>query len=202
MFSGPEGALNTLLYAKSRIMEVSINSKKTILKSFVGWLPLALVSAVFYCVIFVVLIMWLLKSFMGIDEVLARQISWVVGSILLVLSGYFYLRWLTSSLSSYRLAIENDTLKVSGKNGWRSLNAELPVSALEKILLGQNAQAIEKLSDGHGAIRDQIDSRLTFFPKTGKPFKLDFAAKAFDSMSLYEFLVFAKSKGIEINESV
>lgn len=111
-------------------MEVSINSKKTILKSFVGWLPLALVSAVFYCVIFVVLIMWLLKSFMGIDEVLARQISWVVGSILLVLSGYFYLRWLTNSLSSYTLAIENDTLKVSGKNGWRSVNTKLPVSAI------------------------------------------------------------------------
>lgn len=183
-------------------MKVSINSKKTILKSFLGWLPLALVSLVFYGVIFVFLIMWVLKDIAGIDVILARQISWVVGSILLALTGYIYLRWLTSSLSSYWLAIENDTLSVRGKNGWRSLNTELPVSAIDKIYIGQSAAAIEKLTSGHGAIQDQIDSRLTFFPKSGKPFKLDFAAKAFDNNSLYEFLLFAKSKGIETNVSV
>lgn len=183
-------------------MKVSINSKKAILKSFLGWLPLALVSLVFYGAIFVFIIMWLLKNFAGIDEVLARQISWIAGSILLILAGYFYLRWLTNSLSSYWLEIEKDTLKVRGKSGWRSLNIELPVSAIDKIYIGQNVAAIEKLSSGHSVIRDQIDSRLTFFPKSGQPFKLDFAAKAFDNNSLYEFMIFAKSKGIETNVRV
>jgi hypothetical protein len=183
-------------------MKVSVNSKKIILKSFMGWLPLALASLVFYGALFVVLIMLLLTNFVGVEEKLARQIGWGLGSILLALSSYVYLSRLTSSLSSYWLSIENDKLKVRGKNGWRSLDTEIPVSTIEKIYIGQNANAAEKLSSGHGAIRDQVDSRLTFFPISGKPFKLDFAAKAFDNNSLYEFLLFAKSKGIETNVSV
>lgn len=183
-------------------MRVSVNSKKKILKSFLGWLPLALASLVFYGAIFIVLIMWLLTDFARLEETLARQIGWGVGAILLVLSGYAYISKLTNSLSSYWLSIENDKLRVRGKNGWRSLDTEIPVSAIGKIYIGQNANAAENLSSGHGAMRDQVDSRLTFFPLSGKPFKLDFAAKAFDNNSLYEFLLFAKSKGIETNVSV
>lgn len=183
-------------------MKVSVNSKKKILKSFLGLLPLAIVALVFYGAIFVVLIMWLLTSFVGTEEALARQIGWVIGSILLIVSAYAYLNWLTSSLSSYWLSIEKDKLRVKGKNGWKTLDTEVPVSSVERIYIGQNANAAEKLASGHGAIRDQIDSRLTFFPISGEPFKLDFAAKAFDNNSLYEFLLFAKSKGIDTNVSV
>tara|TARA_R110002072_G_C7827534_1_gene523870 strand:+ start:425 stop:976 length:552 start_codon:yes stop_codon:yes gene_type:complete len=183
-------------------MEVSLNSKKVILKSFLGWLPIALVSLVIYGLLFVFLIMWLLMNIVGFDEALARQVGWVIGVILLALSSYAYLSWLTNSLSSYCLSIENDELRVKGKAGWNRVDTELPVNEIEKIYIGQNANAAEKLSSGHGVIRDQVDSRLTFFPTKGKPFKLDFAAKAFDNDSLYDFLVFAQSKGIETNVSV
>ena len=183
-------------------MEVRNNSKKKILKSFFGWLPLALVSLVFYGMIFVLLVMYLLTNIFSIEETLARQIGWVIGGGLLMLSCYLYINWLTKSLSSYQLSIINDTLRVKGKAGWKSLNIEIPVSSIQEINIGQSTNMAEKLSAGHGAIQDQVASRLNFIPLSGKPFKLDFAAKAFDNESLYEFLVFAKSKGIQTNVSV
>ena len=183
-------------------MEVRNNSKKKILKSFVGWLPLALVSLVFYGIIFVWLVMYLLTTIFGIEETLARQIGWVIGGGLIVLSGYLYLSWFTKSLSSYQLSVFNETLRVKGKAGWKSLDIEVPVSTIREINIGQSANMAEKLSAGHGAIQDQVASRLNFIPLSGKPFKLDFAAKAFNNESLYEFLVFAKSKGIQTNVSV
>ncbi len=183
-------------------MEVTINSKKKILKSFTGWLPLAVFSLVFYGMIFAFLFMYLLSNVFSIEETLARQIGWMIGGGLLVISGYLYLNWLTKSLSSYQLSIVNETLKVRGINGWKSINIEVPVSTIQEINIGQNANMAEKLSSGHGAIKDQVASRLNFVPLAGKPFKLDFAAKAFDNESLYDFLVFAKSKGIQTNVSV
>ncbi|HCG7097390.1 TPA: hypothetical protein NJ330_001971 [Vibrio parahaemolyticus] len=183
-------------------MEVKNNSKKKILKSFVGWLPLALVSLVFYGVIFVFLVTYLLTNIFGIEETLARQIGGGTGGVLLVLASYLNIYWLTNSLSSYQLSIFNDTLRVKGKAGWKSLDIEVPVSSIREINIGQNANMVEKLSAGHGAIQDQVASRLNFIPLSGKPFNLDFAAKAFDNESLYQFLVFAKSKGIQTNVSV
>jgi len=183
-------------------VKVKINSKKNILKSLTGWLPLALVSLVFYGMIFVLLVMYLLSNVFGVEEPLARHIGWVVGGGLLVLSGYLYLSWLTKSLSSYQLSISNDALKVKGKAGWKSIDIEIPVNTIQEINIGQRANMAEKLSAGDGAIQDQVASRLNFIPISGKPFKLDFAAKAFDNESLYDFLVFAKSKGIQTNVSV
>ena len=146
--------------------------------------------------------MYLLTNIFGIEEILARKMGWFIGGGLLVLSGYLYINWLTNSLSSYQLSVFNDTLRVKGKTGWKSLDIEIPVSSIREINIGQSANMAEKLSAGHGAIQDQVDSRLNFIPLTGKPFKLDFASKAFDNESLYEFLVFAKSKGIQTNLSV
>lgn len=163
---------------------------------------MALASLVFYGAIFFGLIMWLLTSLVGIEEESARRIGWFASPVILAFSFYFYLNWLTSSLSSYWLSIEEDNLRVKGRNGWRVLDVELPVSAVKKIYIGHYANTSEKFASGHGAVQDQIGSRLTFFPVYGKPFNLDFAAKAFDNNSLYEFLLFAKSKGIEINLSV
>ncbi len=183
-------------------MEVRVNGKKKILKSFVGFLPLALVSLVFYGMIFVLLVMYLLKNVFGIEENLAREVGWVIGSGLLLLSSYLYLNWLTSSLSSYKLSITNEKLRVKGKAGWRSLDIEIPVSTIREINIGQSANMAEKISAGHGAIQDQVASRLNFIPVSGNPFKLDFAAKAFDNESLYEFLVFAKILGIQTNVRV
>ncbi|MCJ8351500.1 hypothetical protein [Moritella sp.] len=183
-------------------MEVRINSKKEILKSFVGWLPLALFCVVFYGMIFVLVIMYLLSNVLSIEEVLARQIGWVIGGALLVFLGYLYINWLTKSLSSYHLSISNSTLRVKGKTGWKSLDIEVPLNTIREINIGQSASMAEKLSGGHGAIQDQVASRLSFIPSSGKPFKLDFAAKAFDNESLFEFLIFAKSKGLQTNVSV
>jgi hypothetical protein len=146
--------------------------------------------------------MYLLSNVFGIEETVARQIGWAIGSGLLVLSGYLYLSWLTKSLSSYHLAITNETLKVRGKAGWKSLNIEVPVSTIQEINIGQSANMAEKLSAGHGAIQDQVASRLNFIPILGKPFKLDFTAKAFDNESLYDCPIFAKNKGIQTNVSV
>lgn len=193
---------NKMLYAIGEAVEVKNNSKKKILKSFVGWLPLALVSLVFYGVIFVFLVTYLLTNIFGIEETLARQIGGGTGGVLLVLASYLNIYWLTNSLSSYQLSIFNDTLRVKGKAGWKSLDIEVPVSSIREINIGQNANMVEKLSAGHGAIQDQVASRLNFIPLSGKPFNLDFAAKAFDNESLYQFLVFAKSKGIQTNVSV
>ncbi|MCQ3829374.1 hypothetical protein HXX02_07940, partial [Microbulbifer elongatus] len=113
-----------------------------------------------------------------------------------------YLNWLTRSLSSYQLSIANEKLRVKGKSGWRSLDTEVPLSTIREINIGQFENAAEELSAGHGAIQGQVASRLNFIPVSGKPFNLDFAAKAFDNESLYEFLVFAKSKGIQTNVRV
>ncbi len=184
------------------VVEVVVNSKRKILRSFLRWLPLALASLVFYWVIFGLLAMYVLKTIFGIDETSARQIGWIIGAVLLILFAYIYLKWLTNSLSSYQLSIANETLKVRGKAGWNSVDIEVPVSAIREISIGQTAVMAEKLSSGHGLIQGQVASRLNFFPTSGRPFKLDFAAKAFDNKSLCEFLVFAKSKGIHTNVSV
>lgn len=183
-------------------MEVRVNTKKEILKSFVGWLPLALVAIVFYGMIFVGLIMWLLTDFVGVGQDLARQIGLPIGGVLLIVCLFLYFNWLTKSLSSYRLAVEGENLLVKGIAGWRTLDKEVPINTIQKIYIGANANSLEKLSSGHGAINDQVASRLTFFPNAGKSFKLDFAAKAFDNESLYKFLVSIKSKGVETNVSV
>lgn len=183
-------------------MEVRVNTKKEILKSFVGWLPLALAAIVFYGMIFVVLIMWLLTNFVGIEQDLARQIGLLISGVLLVVCLFLYLNRLTKSLSSYRLAVEGENLLVKGITGWRSLDKEVPINTIQKIYIGTNPIFLEKLSSGHGAIKDQVASRLTFFPSAGKSFQLDFATKAFDNESLYRFLVSVKSKGVETNVSI
>ena len=191
-----------LLNRNRDIVIVRNKSKKDILKSFIGWLPLALMSLGFYGAIFILLVMCSLSNIFGVEETTARQIGWVVGSVLLVFSGYLYLNWITTSLSSYQLSIENDRLKVKGKAGWKSLDIDVPVSAIQEINIGQSANTVEKVSAGHRAVRDQVSSRLNFIPVSGKPFKLNFAAKAFDNESLFEFLLLAKSKGIKTNASV
>ena len=115
---------------------------------------------------------------------------------------FLYFNRLTKSLSSYRLAIEGDNLQVKGIAGWSTLDKEVPINTIQKITIGANANSLEKLSSGHSAINDQVASRLTFLPRVGKSFRLDFAAKAFDNESLYSFLVSIKSKGVENNVSV
>ena len=92
-----------------------------------------------------------------------------------------------SQALSYRLEVEDDSIIVKGISGWSSLNKSVPISAIEKIYLGVSANTIEKLSSGHGAVNDQIASRVTFFPSAGKSFKLDFSTKAFENESLCEF---------------
>jgi len=187
---------------KEDSVEVKINSNKVILKSFSGWLPLALVSLVFYGMIFVVLVMYIMTNLFGIEEASARQIGWLIGSVLLAFLAYLYLKWLLKSLSSYRLSVSGEMLKVKGKAGWKSLDVEIPVHAVQKITIGESENAAEQLLSGYGAICDQVASRLVFTPVSGKSFKLDFAAKAFNNESLYEFLLFVRSRGIQTNVSV
>jgi len=187
---------------KEDFVEVKINSKKVILKSFSGWLPLALASLVFYGMIFVVLVMYIMMNLFGIEEASARQIGWLIGSVLLAFLAYLYLKWLLKSLSSYRLSVSGEMLKVKGKAGWKSLDVEIPVHAVQKITIGESENAAEQLLSGYGAICDQVASRLVFTPVSGKSFKLDFAAKAFNNESLYEFLLFVRSRGIQTNVSV
>ena len=117
-------------------MEVKVNSKKKILKSFLGWLPLALTSGFMYGAMFALLIMWLLESYAGFGEEQARHISWVFGALFFVIGCYVYLNMSTKSLSSYRLALRDDLLIVAGKSGWKSLDTEIPINSISKIFLG------------------------------------------------------------------
>ena len=149
-------------------MEVRVNTKKEILKSFICWLPLALLATVFYGMIFTGLVMWLFTNFAGIEQELARKISLPIGGVLLVVCLFLYFNWLTKSLFSYRLALEGDNLLIKGIAGWSTLDKAIPISSIQKIYIGENANSLEKLSSGHGAINDQVASRLTFFPSEGK----------------------------------
>ena len=179
-------------------MKVINNNKKSILKSFINWLPLLIFSSIFYYVVFVGIIMWLLINFLGIDKEQARTIALYVGGIVLILFLLLYLMWVANSLSSYELSIDNDILHIKGKNGWRSIDTKMSISSIQKISLGGNHRLSEKLSFNNRAIQDQVASRLTFFPINGKPFKLNFATKAFDKRSLYDFLKLLQSKGVDI----
>jgi len=182
-------------------MEVKNNSKKQILKSFLGWLPIAVGAAIFYWMFFGIFVIWILTKFCGLDEDFARQIGLLISGVMLVAATFAYLNWFTKRLSSYRLAIEGEILYVKGISGWGSVDKEVEISNIQKIFVGGCDNSMEKLS-GHGAVRDQVASRLTFFPYVGKSFKLDFATKAFDNESLMEFLEAIKRKGCETNVSV
>ncbi len=116
-------------------MEVKVNTKKQILKSFMGWLPLALVALVFYGALFVGLIMLVLTKFAGLEQEVARLIGLPIAGVLLLISIYSYLNWLTKSLSSYRLAVEGDSLVVKGKAGWGSLNKVVQLAQFKKYVL-------------------------------------------------------------------
>jgi len=168
-------------------VKVIVNSKIKVLKSFLSWIPLALACAVFYGVLLVSLANWLLENYFVLGEVQIRQFALILGVAVLILGIYGYITWITYSLSSYGLKIDGDKLFVKGKNGWRSLDVVLPINTIKKIYYGQNVGGVEQ---------------LTFFAESEKSFKLDFVANAFDKESLYEFLVFAKSVGIDTNVSV
>ncbi|MBA4719799.1 MAG: hypothetical protein H2067_01635 [Alcanivorax sp.] len=180
-------------------MEVKVNTKKEILKSFIAWLPIAVVSLIFYGTIFIALSIWVLKDMFGIEEALAQKTGWATGIALLSFSTYILLKWQVNKLASYHLSITNEILKVKGITGWRSLDIEVPTNTIREINIGQSSSIAEELLSGYGTLKDQTASRLNFFPASGKPFNLEFAAKAFNNESLYEFLTFAKSKGIKTN---
>ncbi|MCW7551594.1 hypothetical protein NX722_02820 [Endozoicomonas gorgoniicola] len=180
-------------------MKVKINSKKKILKSFLGWLPLTLVTIPFYFIFFTGGMMWLLQTLTAIGEEEIKKIALLFGVSFIFIGGFGYINWLTKSLSSYKLSLKNDVLAVCGKSGWGKLNIKIPANTVKEINLGQKANTLEKLSSGNGLIQDQVSSRLTFLKTDGSSFKLDFASKAFDIESLCEFLIFIKSKDIDSN---
>lgn len=183
-------------------MEVKINCKKEILKSFIGWLPLIIFSIAFYGIIFVGIFIWLLTNYFGISQEYSEIIGWTAGGVFSVLGLYIYLMWLTSSLSSYKLSIINDDLSIKGKSGWRSIDLKVRIESIKRVCIGQSQNIFERASSNNRFVADQISSRVTFFPVSGRPFKLDFAAKAFDNRSLYDFLLLIKAKGIEVNINV
>ncbi|MDO8826198.1 hypothetical protein [Methylophaga sp.] len=185
-------------------MKVKVNSKKAILKAFSGWLPLILFSVFFYGVVIFIPIVLFLEQIIGLENELATQLSYLTSGLLILIGGYFYLNSLTNSLSSYNLSIENDNLIIEGRSGWKSISTKVSLSNIEKIYLGKSSHNFERLAFGAGSrqVKDQVASRLTFFPINQKPIKLDFATKAFDGESLYDFLVFLKSNGIETNVGV
>ncbi len=177
-------------------MKVQNNNKGKILLSLKSLLPLMLAASVFYTVLLICLIGWLLDV-AEIEAQLAQQIIRIAGGIFIVLAPCLYLWKLLNSLSAYQLSIEQDKIKIKGKSGWKSLDTALPISSIERIDVINNTG--KSLIYKGKPIEDAIDSKLIFFPKTDKPFKLELVTKAFDNQSLYEFLLFAKTKGIEIN---
>ncbi|WP_297811362.1 hypothetical protein [uncultured Methylophaga sp.] len=187
-------------------MKTKVKTKEAILKSFVGWLPLIIFSAFFYGAVLFFIVMIFLKESFGMNEQLATQLSFLISGLLVLIGAYFYINGITKSLASYNLSIIDNNLFVKGKSGWKSIDYQHPLSKIKKVSLGE-AHIIEKAAItipnlGSLQVKDQAASRLTFTHEDGQKFKLDFATKAFDGESLYDFLVFIKSKGIETNVAV
>jgi hypothetical protein len=184
-------------------MKVKVNSKKTILKSFIGWLPLMLFSALFYGAILFLATLTLFNAFTEIDNELATQLSYAMSALLVVIGTYFYLKGISNSLSSYKLSIQNGSISIKGRSGWKTVNTEIPLNKIQKISLGKSSNIVEKIAFfpniGSRQIKDQVASRLTFFLEEEKPIKLDFATKAFDGESLYDFFVHLNDQGIKTN---
>jgi hypothetical protein len=186
-------------------MKVKINSKKIILKSFIGWLPLMIFSAFFYGAIIFLGTLTLFNQFTDINSELATYISYAFTALLVVIGTYFYLKGISNSLSSYNLSIKNENISIKGKNGWKTVNTEIPLNKVQKVSLGKSSNILEKISFvptvGSHLVKDTVASRLTFFLEEQRTIKLDFATKAFDGESLYEFLVHLKTQGIKTNVS-
>lgn len=182
-------------------MKVQVNSKKKILKSFLGWFPLALGAALLYCALFGVIIMWLSQNYFGFTEVESRSFALPCSAVLVLIGIGFYLNWITSMLSSFELEIDDEILIVKGKGGWKTIDTKLPINEIKGIYIGNNPNTLEKLS-GHGVIEDQVASRLTVACNSSPNFYIDFALKAFDHDSLLLFFKAIISKGIDTNVNV
>lgn len=182
-------------------MKVQVNSKKKILRSFLGWLPLAIGAALFYCALFGVAIMWIFQNYFGFTEVESRSLALPSSAVLVLLGTCFYLNWVTSMLSSFELEIDDEILIVKGKGGWKTIDKRLPFNEIKGIYIGNNPNNLEKLS-GHGVIKDQVASRLTVATNSSQNFKIDFALKAFDHDSLLLFFKAIISRGVDTNVSV
>lgn len=180
-------------------MEVRQNSGKNIFRSLTGLLPLMLGSLFFYGILLSWVSLWLLSHILDMDDAMAKQFSWTVGGLLLVITAGGYLHWIITSLLSSRLSIIDDTLFIKGKTGFRQFTIEMPVCGMRQITIGGKASRFEKWACHHHTVRDQVASRLNFVPVAGKPFTLDCALQIFDPESLYEFLLLADRKGITTN---
>ena len=145
--------------------------------------------------------MWILTKFIGLSPHQAVPVGASASVLILVVSVWAYISWIASSLSSYRLVLEGDNLLVRGRGGWRKIDRIMPISSIQKVVVG-NPNVMERMYLGNRIIFDQVSSRLTFFPKVGKPFRVDFAVKAFENESLNEFFASIEARGVEVESGV
>ncbi|WP_159736826.1 hypothetical protein [Vibrio atypicus] len=180
-------------------MKAKLNTKISIVKSFINWVPLLLASLIFYFVMFGAGIMWLFESYLGFSEVEAREVSFPLAGTLLCVTVFIYFIWSAKILSAFRLEIEGSHLIIKS-GGFKGINRKIPINEIEGIYIGSQTNVIENLS-GHPAIKDLVASRLVVALKSGEMLKLDLALKAFDSNSLLELLRQAEKLGVQTNIS-
>ena len=180
-------------------MEVKLKSKTQILKSFLVWLPFAVMSFALYFLLSWFVMTWLLENYGGLDVSMAKKAGGIGSALLSVLLAALYLSWLGKRILTYRLAIDNDELLLRGKSGWKSIDRAVPLSTIQKMTVGESQNFSEKLSRSRGLVKDPLAYRLTFYSSSGEIFHLDFAARVFDDDSFHEFWQSVKDRGIETN---
>lgn len=180
-------------------MDVRINTQQQILKSFSGWLPMALVALIAYGALLTGFAIWVFSQFFGLEQGTARNAGLPVGGMLVVAFAYAYLKWLVQSLADYALSLEDGGVLVKGISGRQTIENVLPVSDIKKIHIGTYDHVMEKPTSGQCGAKSKAASRMMFILSNGDYFRLDFAMNAFDNASLYEFLAALKRKDVEVN---
>ena len=179
-------------------MKVGINDKFTILKNFSSWLPVVSFALIIYWIFLFIAAIWLFEKKIGFPADAAKLWAGVISLIVIFLGILFFTNRLLKKLSSYYLSIENGSIRVSGTSGWRKIDANIPIDSVVAVFVGFNPNIVERNS-GVGVVDDIVESRLSIFLANGSSVKLDYATKAFNRISLIDFIIFLKSNAIETN---
>ena len=179
-------------------------SLRQMVRAFLGWIPMLLLTIPFYLLVFAMVGNWALSMFMPADA--ARQYAWVVGVVGFLIFALTYLKYLSNLFSAYELKLENGVLYVEGSPGWRLVKRAIPLGSIDKIVIGDTFTTFDQIATltqgGKSSLLGDIKAgTLVFFPRKEKPFKLVHADKVFNRESLEAFLLNLRSRGVCVEVS-
>jgi hypothetical protein len=181
-------------------MEVKLNNKMKILRSFIGWIPVLFISIAFYGLFFFLLLKALLLNIIELEESFSYTASLVLSSTLVVVVTIIAFRKLIDVVSSYQLSVVGGIIFIKGRNGKDKLDEELALESIKGIAF--DTDSLEKLKPKFGILKDLAASRITFYRNKNDSVCLDFGTKAFQKDSLRDFLIFVKEYGVQNNVGV